>query len=114
MKNWMKGFAFLAVAAALSACGKQGNEYVGNWEAKQYKNRTVAIERNGDNFVIKATEPSKFKRGTLDTEVKPAVCKDGMLEVSTAFGAMKVSYVKDTDTLLMPTMGGSMEYRRVK
>lgn len=114
MKNLIKGFAFLAVAAALSACGKQGNEYIGNWEAKQYKNRTVAIERNGDNFVIKSTEPSMFKRGQLDTDVIPAAYKDGMLEVSTGLGAVKVSYVKDTDTLLMPTMGGSMEYRRVK
>lgn len=37
-----------------------------------------------------------------------------MLEVAGGFGTSKVSYVKDTDTLLMPTMGGSMEYRRVK
>lgn len=114
MKNWMKGFAFVALAAVLSACGKQGNEYVGNWQATKYKNRTVAIERNGDNFVIKITEPSMFKRGEVDTETRPAVYKDGMLEISTGFGTAKVSHVKDTDTLLMPTMGDSMEFRRVK
>jgi hypothetical protein len=114
MKTFIKVFAYAAVAAVLSACGNQGSEYVGNWEAKEHKNRTVAVERNGDNFVLKVTEPSMFKRGEFDTDVVPAVYKDGMLEVSTGFGTSKVSYVKDTDTLLMPTMGGSMEYRRVK
>jgi predicted small lipoprotein YifL len=114
MKKWMKGLACLAVASALAACGKQGNEYVGNWQAKEHTNRTATIERNGDNFVIKVTEPSVFERNKLDTEVLPAVYKDGMLEVSGIFGSPKISYVKDTDTLLMPTGGGSIEYRRVK
>lgn len=114
MKNWMKGFACVAVAAALSACSQQGSEYVGNWQAKEYKNRTAVIEKNGDNYLIKVTEPSVFERNKLDTEVLPAVYKDGMLEVANGFGTSKVSYVKDTDTLLMPTGGGSMEYRRVK
>jgi len=115
MKKWMKGFASIAVVAVLSACsGKAGNEYVGNWEATKYKNRTLAIEQNGDNFVIKATEPSRFKRGEFATERMPAVYKDGMLEISTGFGTSKISHVKDTDTLLFPTMGGSMEFRRAK
>lgn len=114
MKKWMKGIAFFTLAAALSACGLQGKEYVGSWQAKEHANRSAAIERNGDNFVIKVTEPSIVKRGQADTETLPAVYKDGMLEISTGFGTSKISYVKDTDTLLMPTMGGSMEYRRVK
>ena len=114
MKKWMKGLAHVAVAVTLAACGQQGGEYVGNWQAKEYKNRTAAIERNGDNFVIKVTEPSAFRRNHLDTQVLPAVFKDGMLEISGFFGSSRVSYVKDTDTLLMPTGGGSMEYRRVK
>jgi hypothetical protein len=112
MKNWMKGFAFLTLVAALSACGQSGKEYVGSWKGKKYANRSATIERNGDNFVIKVTEPSMVKRGETDTETLPAVYKDGMLEISTGFGTSKVSYVKDT--LLMPTMGGSMEYGRVK
>ena len=110
----MNCVAYVSIAAALSACGQKGSEYVGTWQAKEHANRTTAIERNGDNFVIKITEPSIFKRGQLDTDVVPAVYKDGMLEVTGGFGTSKVSYVKDTDTLLMPTMGGSMEYRRVK
>jgi len=114
MKNWMKGFACVAVAAVLSACGQKGSEYVGNWQAKEHKNRTAAIEKNGDNYLIKVTEPSMFERNKLDTVVLPAVYKDGLLEVSGVFGTSKVSYVKDTDTLLMPTNAGSMEYRRVK
>lgn len=114
MKQWIKGIALLTLAAALSACGKQGDDYVGAWQAKEHANRSAAIERNGDNFIIKITEPSFVKRGTTDTSSIPAVYKDGMLEIATGFGTSKVSYIKETDTLLMPTMSGSMEYRRVK
>jgi hypothetical protein len=114
MQNWMKGFAFLTLTAALSACGQQGKEYVGSWQAKEHANRSAAIERNGDNFVIKVTNPSFVQRDKTETNVLAATYKDGMLEFSTGFGTSKVSYVKATDTLLVPTMGGSMEYRRVK
>jgi hypothetical protein len=111
MKIWMKGFAFLALAAALSACGQPGKEYVGTWQAKEHADRSAEIARNGDNFVIKVTSPSF---GKTKTNVLPATYKDGMLEFATGFGTSKVSYVKATDTLLVPTMGGSMEYRRAK
>lgn len=114
MKQWIKGIALLTLAAALSACGKPGNDYVGTWQAKERANHSAAIERNGDNFVIKITEPSIVERGKSDTHLVPAVFKDGMLEISTGFGTAKVSYVKENDTLLMPTMGGAKEYRRVK
>jgi hypothetical protein len=47
--------------------------------------------------------------------VLPAVYKDGMLEISAAGTSMRIGYVKATDTMLMPTAGGStIEYRRVK
>jgi hypothetical protein len=114
MRNWMKGFAFLALAAALSACGRPGKEYVGTWQAKEHTNRSAEIGRNGDNFVIKVTSPSFVQSGKTETNVVAATYKDGMLEFSNGFGTSKVSYVKATDTLLVPTMGGSMEYRRVK
>jgi len=61
MKRWMKGLACVAAAVTLAACDQQDGEYVGNWQAKEYKNRTAAIERNGDNFVIRVTEPSVFR-----------------------------------------------------
>lgn len=114
MKKWMKGIAFLALTAALSACGSQGKEYIGNWQSKEYANRTVAIERNGDSFVIKTTAPILYAPDKTKTTVLPAVYKDGLLEASNGLGTARISYVKNTDTLLMPTMGGSLEYRRVK
>lgn len=115
MKQWMKGLSCAAIVAVLSACGqKGGSEFVGSWQAKEQANYQAVVERNGDNFLIKITEPAAFSRGKIETQVVPAVYKDGMLEVATGFGTSKLSYVKGTDTLLMPTMSGSMEYRRVK
>lgn len=115
MKNWIKGIGCLVIAAAVAACGqKGGSEYVGSWQSKQYTNITTSIERNGDNFVVKVTEPIMYGKGEVSTSSLPAVYKDGMLEMAGAFGPAKVSYVKSTDTLLMPTTAGTMEYRRVK
>lgn len=114
MKKWFKGLACFAVTSILAACGQQGTEYIGKWEAKDLKNRSAVIERNGESFVVKITEPSMYARNQLETQPIPAVYRDGMLEISGGFGTSKISYVKDTDTLLMPTVGGSMEYRRVK
>lgn len=114
MKKWMKGIAFLALAVALAACGEQGKEYVGKWQSKGNAKATAAIERNGDNFVLKISEPVVYGGGKTETTSTPAVYKDGMLELSNGFSMVKISYVKDTDTLLMPTMGGSVEYSRVK
>lgn len=114
MKNWMRSVTWVAVAAILSACGQKGEEFVGRWEAKEYKNRSAEIERNGDNFLIKYTEPSMYGRKKTDTNTMPAVYKDGTLEVAGGFGTSKVGYVKNTDTLLMPMLDGSMEFRRVR
>jgi hypothetical protein len=115
MKTWMRTLSYVAVAAILSACGGQkGAEFVGSWQAKEHANRQAVVERNGDNFVIKVTEPAMYPRGKVETTAVPAAYKDGMLEVAAGSGTFKLAYVKATDTMLMPTMGGSMEYRRVK
>lgn len=114
MKKWMKSIAILALAAAITACGQQGKEYVGNWQATKSANHTLAIERSGDNFIVKVTEPVMYGNGKTETADMPAVYKDSMLEISNGFGGTKVSYVKDTDGLLLSSLGGSMEYRRVK
>jgi hypothetical protein len=114
MKKWMNCIAYLAVAAALSACSQKGSEFVGTWEAVKSAKHRAVIERNGDNFLIKDTEPSMTKRGETNTTTLAGVYKDGALEVSGPFGPTSIAYVKQTDTLVWPTMGGSLEYRRVK
>ena len=115
MKKWMKGLSYAAIAIVLSACGqKSGTEFVGSWQAKEQSSHQAVVERNGDNFLIKITKPSVFPRGKIETQVVPAVYKDGMLEVAGNSGTSRLSYAKDTDTLVVPTMNGSMEYRRVK
>lgn len=114
MKKWTTCFAYVLIAAALSGCGSKGGEFVGKWQSTKYPQHQAVIEKNGDSYLLKNIAPSMFKRGETDTEVVPAVYKDGALEVSTGFGTAKVGYIKDTDTLLMPTMGGSLEYKRMK
>jgi len=114
MKYWMKCFAIVAVATVLSACSQKGSEFVGKWQSKDFASHHAVIEKNGDNFLLKNIEPSAFERGKIETTTIPATYKDGVLEATGAFGTAKIGYVKTTDTLLIPTMGGSMEYKRVK
>jgi hypothetical protein len=110
----MNRFACVAIAAILAACGQKGTEFVGNWQCVKYPTRSAQIERNGENFLLKDMTPSMFTPGKVETNVVPAVYKDGVLVMSGAFGTANVGYVKSTDTLLMPTAGGSLEYHRVK
>lgn len=116
MKKWMKYISVASIAVVLSACGqKGGSEFVGSWQAKEYADRQAVVEKNGDNFLFKETSPAVWPRGKIETMVLPAVYKEGMLEVSGGGVSMQIVYVKDSDTMLMPTAGGStIEYRRVK
>lgn len=106
--------ACVAVVLILSACSQKGNEFVGTWQCVKYPNRTAQIERNGDSFILKDITPSMFTPGRMDTKVVPAVYKDGVLVISGGFGTANIGYTKATDTLLMPTVGGSLEYQRKK
>lgn len=113
MSKFLMRLACVAVAATLSACAPKGSEFVGKWQSVKYENRTAEIERNGDNFLIKHTTPSLFGKGG-ETKVRTATYKDGVLQFSTGMGTADIGYHKDSDTLLMPTVSGSLEYRRVK
>lgn len=116
MKKWMKCLSFGAIAVVLAACGpKGGSDFVGSWQSKDYADRQVVVEKNGENFLLKDTSPAMWPRGKIETIVMPAVYKDGMLEVSAGGMTVRIGYVKDTDVMLMPTAGGTtIEYRRVK
>lgn len=107
-------FACVAVALTLSACGQKGTEFLGTWQCIKYPSRSAQIERNGESFLLKDITPSMFTPGKMETKIVPAVYKDGVLVVSGGFGSANVGYNKATDTLLMPTMGGSLEYHRAK
>lgn len=113
MSRILNRLACLAVVATLSACSPAGNEFIGKWQSVKYENRTAEIERNGDNFLIKNTAPSLFGKGA-ETKLRTATYKDGVLQFSTGMGTADIGYRKDSDILLMPTISGSLEYRRVK
>jgi len=99
---------------SLTACSEKGNDYIGKWGSKENANRTVQIEKNGESYLVKETKPSMWTKGELETLSIPASYKDGMLQVQTGMGSVNISYVKGSDTLLMPTVGGTAEYKRLK
>jgi hypothetical protein len=109
----MKKIAVIMIAIVLTACGDNGSEYVGKWARKDNPKLTAEIARNGDSFIIKQTDYAIFTPGLKTTNI-PATFKDGLLQVQTGMGSANISYVKDRDTLLWPTIGGSTEYQRSK
>lgn len=113
MKN-IKKFLCLSLVFALVACGNAGGEYLGKWVNVKNANDTVEIVKNGENFLITETLPSQFQKGKMDSAKMPAVLKDGLLQLSGVLGTITVGLIKETDTLTMPSMGGSVEYKRVK
>lgn len=87
---------------------------MGKWVNSKNASDTVEIVKNGEGFLIKETLPSRFNKGAMDTTKMPAVLKDGLLQLNGVLGSFSVGHIKETDTLTMPSMGGSVEYKRVK
>lgn len=111
----MKPFLVLLVAMALAACSpKGGSEYLGKWRGVQYTQYSMEIERNGDNFLAKMTTPVRGEEGKYSTTEVPAIFKDGQLQVAGAFGPVNITYIQKRDVLIMPGLGASEEFKRVK
>lgn len=97
------GIALLSLCL-LTGCGQSGGEYLGKWVHTKSEKRTMEIVRNGDNFLIRSTEPSFT--GKIQTTNHPAIMKDGLLQTSTAFGAVSFAVDKSTGHLT----AGNAEY----
>lgn len=115
MKKWIKTFAVGTAALVLSACGgPSGKEYVGEWQSVKYAEMRAVIEQNGDSYLVKLTEFRRPGSKKTDTVTLPAVYENGALQVTRGSNRMSVTHVKETDTLVWPTLTSSQEYRRVK
>lgn len=93
--------ALLAVLAV--GCSRAGSEFVGKWVNTKNLNDVMEITRNGDQFLV-----------TVGRQKIGATYKDGMLEITGMMGSVKLTHVKDTDTILTPGFFGQSEYKRVK
>ena len=91
--------SFLAVG-----CSGQGSQFVGKWVNTTNASDTMEITRNGEQFLI-ITPHQKLGIG--------AVYKDGFLQVPSTMGALTLTYIKSSDTLVAPGLLGQIEYKRV-
>ncbi|MDF3881089.1 hypothetical protein [Cupriavidus basilensis] len=103
--------AAAAIVTLLAGCGNQtGEEYIGKWVNIKSEKRTLDIERNGDGFMVRNTEPSAWD-GKIETKNIPAVLKDGALQVQTGgLGPVLLMVDKATGHLT----SGPLEYKRDK
>lgn len=104
-----------SLALVLTACQKAGSEYLGKWQDTAHPNSgTIEIARNGDGYLMTITMPGTFG-GKPQSRTVPAVAKDGLLQIGSGFGSMTLTYVKNTDGLLVSGgLGGNGDMKRVK
>lgn len=94
----------LVLAAILAAgCSHPGDKFVGKWVSKSNANDTIEIVRNGDGYLVVS---GQSKTG--------ASFKDGQLEIASMMGMITLTYIKSSDTLVMPGFFGQAEYERAK
>jgi hypothetical protein len=91
----------MLLAALVVGCSKPGSDFVGKWVNTQDASEVLDISRNGDGFLIGANGQNLG-----------ATYKDGALQMDGMMGAVSLTYVKSTDTLLAPGVGGQGEYKR--
>ena len=95
--------------ALLAGCNpKAGGEYIGKWKGMKTETRTMEIERNGESFLVRITEPSFFS-GKVETRSIPATLKDGVLQVSLGFGTIPMAIDNASGNLT----DGEQQYKRL-
>ncbi|MFX1767988.1 hypothetical protein PWP93_36575 [Paraburkholderia sp. A1RI-2L] len=117
MKTQSKTIAtMLAISAAflLAACSKPADDvFIGTWQSPARKTEHIVIERNGDGFMIHDFAPSFFD-GKPSERKLPAIYKDGVLQASTGMGTANFGHDAKNDTLTVQTLGGSLDFTRIK
>ena len=115
----MKKIAIVILMTLLAACGRSASEYLGKWQSEDGK-RTVEISENGENLLLKVTQPAYkgmfiSQPGDTTTTTIAGTVKDGILKIDGAFGGSTLTYVKANDTLInQGAMGGQTTYKRLK
>jgi hypothetical protein len=101
VRKWIPALLFLVVVA--TGCSRAGSEFLGKWVNTANARDTMEITRNGEQYLIVA---GGNKMG--------ATYRDGGLEVPGMMGPVRLTYVKDSDTLIAPGIFGQSEYKRAK
>jgi hypothetical protein len=98
MRKLIPELLFLAVF--ITACSKQGSQFAGKWVNTTDPCDKIEITRNGGQFLI-GKAPATFK-------------DDGTLQAPYALGAITVTYIKSSETLVLVATGapGQLEYKR--
>jgi hypothetical protein len=102
IQRWTQALLLLAVVMAVSGCSSSGSQFLGKWVRTSNPHETIEIIRNGDQFLILYGQDNKEKMA--------AIYKDGGLEVEGMGGALHLTYVKSSETILV----GDEEFKREK
>lgn len=101
------GAALLSMTL-LAGCGESaGDEFLGTWIGVENDKRVLVIERNGESYMVRNTEPSPFS-DKIRTANLPATLEDGVLQVSVGMGRVSLAVDDKTGNLT----DGKREFRR--
>ena len=104
-----KIITLLSFSVILAGCtGDNGAEYIGEWQHIKYEKRTMKIERNGDNYIIRTSDPSMWEKEKFVTKNIPATLKDGMLQYDGGLVSLVIDKASGNIT------SGNAEFKRLK
>ncbi|ARG30280.1 hypothetical protein L1W93_19025 [Acinetobacter baumannii] len=101
------GVALVSMTLLAGCGGSAGDQFLGKWVGVKNDKHVLEIERNGDSYMVRNTEPSPFTGKTRTTNL-PATLQDDVLQVSVGFGAISLAIDGKSGNLT----DGRMEYRR--
>lgn len=108
----MKYRNLLATAAMMLAAGStfaaSESQFIGHWVNTKSVKRTLDIEKQGQQFMIRDTHPD-FARGQPETKNIPAIMtNEGMLQAQMGMGPINFAIDEKTGLLIV----GRLEYKK--
>lgn len=91
-----------------SAVAANESQFIGHWVNTKSAKRTLDIEKQGQQFMIRDTHPD-FARGQPETKNIPAIMtSEGMLQAQMGMGPINFAIDEKTGFLIV----GRLEYKK--
>lgn len=94
---------FIVSLTLMSGCSQAENKFIGSWKSIDLEHSTITIEKNGDNLIVRKTEPTFATRDDVRTMNLPATINNEFLQVNTDTGIINFAIDESTGNLTSGT-----------
>lgn len=101
--------ALLPLALLLGCGNEKGTKFIGLWSHPTIDAITLTIEKNGESFMVKKTEPNHWGDGEPKTTSYPAKLEGNILQVNIGMGTISLA----VDSTSGKLSDGQTDYTKV-